>query len=140
MNRTLLIVVLVAVGLGGLYLYSVHESPGPVLPVGPSTPVQPSPVPGPVPPAVKETLLYFTQVGCAPCRVMEREMLEPAVSRSVLKFTLKKLDPKTAPDMFTKYQVDGTPTFVIIAADGSEVSRVVGQQDAKEFQSWLDSH
>jgi len=134
-NSLLILVVVAAIGGVGYLYYSGVQNP----PAGPATPVRPSPVtPAPV---VRETLLFFTQPGCPPCRVMDRLMeSDPGVKAALARYDVQRVEPHSHADLYQQYRVEGTPTFVIVGSDKSEVARVIGAQDAATFTSWLNSH
>lgn len=84
--------------------------------MAPSAPEQPAPVaPRPVAPA-KTRLLFFTQPGCAPCRVLEGRLNDPALHDEMAKFIVEKVQP---PDSrFREYDVRFTPVLIALSADG----------------------
>jgi len=91
----------------------------------------------------KPVLMSFTADWCAPCRELEsRTFSRPEVAEKIHLLTLALKVDLTAPDPATdalcrRYQVDGTPTLLLLAPDGREIGRKVGVIDSDELLAWL---
>ena len=73
-------------------------------------------------------LLSFTQENCPPCRAMEPVLAE--VEASGLQVQLIKVEDH--PDFVKRFNVQGTPTYVMLV-DNREVGRVVGVTTAAKL-------
>jgi thioredoxin 2 len=83
-------------------------------------------------------LVDFWAPWCGPCR-----MVSPAVEAQgrdrAGELKVVKLDVDTAPEVSSRYQVQGIPLLVLIR-DGEEVDRQVGAVPAPQLRTWLDGH
>ena len=83
-------------------------------------------------------LVDFWAPWCGPCR-----MVSPAVEAQgrdrAGELKVVKLDVDTAPEISSRYQVQGIPLLVLIR-DGQEVDRQVGAVPAPQLRAWLDGH
>jgi len=75
---------------------------------------------------------------CPPCHVMERTVLgKPAVQKALEDFVPVRLDPEDHPDVAQRYQIQATPTYLVLTPDGTPVNVLVGAQSVEEFVSFL---
>lgn len=88
----------------------------------------------------RRVILDFGAVWCPPCNLMAAELFEAEEPPEVLaSFHLAALDADD-PTSFTlkdRYDVTGYPTVVVVEADGTEVSRIVGYPGRDETIAWL---
>jgi thiol-disulfide isomerase/thioredoxin len=77
-------------------------------------------------------LLYFTQDQCPPCRQMQ-PMIEHLTARG---FPLQKIDVAAHPDWTQQFQVQSTPTFVLLQ-NGRELKRHSGILTSYQINSLL---
>jgi thioredoxin-like negative regulator of GroEL len=62
---------------------------------------------------------------------------DPEVSDLLNQFVLLKVDVDVVPELKARFSVVGMPTIVVVTADGEEVARVVGYQDAQQLKVFL---
>ena len=83
-------------------------------------------------------LIEFHSEGCAPCLLMERQVLTHArVQAAVRAFVPVRVDAFQNVELMRTYEVPGTPAFVIADASGSLVSRIVGSRTIDGFLEFL---
>lgn len=79
------------------------------------------------------TLVWFSGTWCTFCRQMESFAFETAAEfDGQVRFVEKSVDHDS--DATAKYGVRGTPTFVLIDAQGKEIGRFGFQSTAAEFE------
>ena len=79
-------------------------------------------------------LYFFTNPGCGPCRLVEPE-IEKLYREG---YSVMKIDTTIHPDWTQRYQVDRTPT-VILVAQNKVVGRRAGYIDAATMKQWFAS-
>lgn len=138
--------------LGGVGLLAYHNRPEPsttpVVPApAPLVDPAPSPVPVPAPepvrpvrpqPTSRNTVLFFTQDGCPPCKRMKAQISAPEVQLELQGFVFKELSGDRP--MIRRYRVKATPTLVITAVDGHELYRHEGYLSSAQLTEALKSH
>jgi thiol-disulfide isomerase/thioredoxin len=83
-------------------------------------------------------LLYFTAAWCSPCKQMARTTLQDAtVLKQLDQFARAVVDVDADPSSARQHHVAAMPTFLILSADGEEVSLSTGYMDAPKFLRWL---
>lgn len=83
--------------------------------------------------AKRPALLLFTAVWCPPCQQMEKEVLpQPEVVAALARVQPIRVDADdaAAEDLFRRYHVQGTPTLLLVDAEGKETGRLEGFQAA----------
>ncbi|WP_406700991.1 thioredoxin domain-containing protein [Singulisphaera sp. Ch08] len=76
-------------------------------------------------------LLDFQASWCSPCQQMR-----PAIQQLIDNgYPVKEIDIDKSPELATKYRVAKVPTFLVIDADGRELSRTEGVQPAGKLAS-----
>ena len=88
----------------------------------------------------KRVLLDFTAKDCVWCaRMTKYTFRDREVVQLSEKFVCAKIAFKPGATDTARYSVEGTPTYVILAKDGSEISRQVGFARPGQFAAWLKS-
>lgn len=83
-------------------------------------------------------LVYFTASWCVPCKLMTRTTLaDPAVTQALSGIGHVAVDIDEHPDLASARGASAVPTFVLVAAGGSEADRTTGFLPAADFLAWL---
>lgn len=82
------------------------------------------------------TLILFTAPWCGACITFERYLSEKKITIPE-GMRIIKVDTDKYPNIWTRYEIRGLPTF-IIRHDGKEIARRVGMSSPTNFQKWLD--
>jgi thiol:disulfide interchange protein DsbD len=86
----------------------------------------------------KFVLIDFWAIWCKECTEMEKkEFSNPEVTHLLNEFILLKVDVDEVPELKAHFSVGGMPTIVVVNAQGEEVARVVGYQNAHQLKSFL---
>lgn len=89
--------------------------------------------------ANRPLLIEFHSEGCAPCLLMERQVLPDArVQSAVRAFVPVRVDAFRRVDLMQRFGVAGTPAFVIADASGQLVSQVLGSRTVEDFLEFLE--
>ncbi len=77
---------------------------------------------------------------CPPCHVMDRAVLgKPAVQKALVDFVPVRLDPEQHPEAAIRYQIYGTPAYLVLDANGDVVNQIIGSRSVKGFVGFLES-
>ena len=88
----------------------------------------------------KRVLLDFSAPNCIWCARMNRYTFrDREVVQLSNKFVCSKIAFKKGATDTVKYHVEGTPTYIVLALDGSEITRHAGFLRPAEFAAWLKS-
>ncbi|MCH9058936.1 MAG: thioredoxin family protein, partial [Planctomycetes bacterium] len=86
----------------------------------------------------RNVLVVFQLPGCSPCRRMERSVLpDPKVTRALASLVPVHLDLSQTPQLSERYQVWGTPTYLLLDPQGRLLARDSGYRSVDEFVSFL---
>ena len=86
----------------------------------------------------RPVLLYFTADWCGPCRQMAQTTFkDPSIRTQLQEFVPVALDLDVHGELAGQRQVSSIPTFLVLLADGSEVTRVTGYLDPERFEAFL---
>ncbi len=86
----------------------------------------------------KSVLLAFTSPGCPPCESMKRTVLvAPRVTATIREMVPVSVDTSLRPDLARRFGIPGTPTYIVLSADGRERGRLSGQRSEAEFLALL---
>jgi len=86
----------------------------------------------------RRVLVAFYMPGCAPCAIMDRNVLPASkVKKALLDFELVHLDATTHTEVAQHYEVYGTPTYAVIDANGNLLSKREGTLTVDEFVAFL---
>lgn len=83
------------------------------------------------------TLLYFWADWCAKCRVQTPVVESVRTSVSPLCGNVVALEDRAHAEAFTRYGVRVLPTIVVVAADGRETTRFVGDTTKEQIVASL---
>ena len=76
-------------------------------------------------------VMYFYSDNCSWCSKQEEVLIELAKEG----YRVRPMDVGTDPQLFEKYNIQGTPTFI---SDNGE--QLVGFREKAELKTWLDEH
>ena len=83
-------------------------------------------------------LIELHSEGCAPCLLMERQVLPDArVQAAVRDFVPVRVDAFQHVELMQRYEIPGTPAFVIADANGDSVSQILGSRTIDGFLEFL---
>ena len=83
-------------------------------------------------------LAAFESSHCPPCVLMDRQVLSAEVVKSAVKnFVPVRIDAFNRTDLMERYEVPGTPTFIVVAPDGQAIDQVAGYVPVEEFLLFL---
>ena len=85
----------------------------------------------------KQIMIDFYTEWCGPCKKLDQTTWKDAKALKWLSTRLVclKVDAEKNVKLATKYKVDAYPTILFLRPDGSEIDRIVGYLDPKEFLS-----
>jgi thioredoxin 2 len=83
-------------------------------------------------------LVDFWAPWCGPCRMVS-PLVEEMGRQNAGHVKVVKLNVDDAPDISSRYQVQGIPLLVVIR-DGREVDRLVGAAPRERLREWLAPH
>ena len=76
-------------------------------------------------------VMYFYSDNCSWCSKQKKVLIELAKEG----YSVRPMDVGTDPQLFEKYNIQGTPTFI---SDNGE--QLVGFREKAELKTWLDEH
>ncbi|HDR4604702.1 thioredoxin family protein [Bacillus cereus] len=82
----------------------------------------------------KEQTIYFYQTSCVHCQKVSPIVVPLAKDLNV---DMKVIDIENLNEPWDKYNIQGTPT-IIHFKDGTEVSRISGEQSKDKFKEWFE--
>lgn len=83
-------------------------------------------------------LVAFSLPGCAPCKAMERTVLNMGEVRSALeRFVPVRVDLSQRLDVANRFAVFAAPTYIIIDAEGQLLGKREGPQTVEGFVAFL---
>ncbi len=86
----------------------------------------------------KPVLAVFVKPGCPFCWAMDRYTLSDAsVERSLSRFAPVRVNAAAAETLAARYDIEMTPTFLIISPTGQLIDRSSGYQSAEKFRLFL---
>lgn len=86
----------------------------------------------------RPVVVAFHDKYCAPCHLMERTVLgKPAVQKALEDFVPVRIDLEDHPEIGRRYQIQATPTYLVLTPDGTPVNVLVGAQSVEDFVSFL---
>jgi thioredoxin 2 len=83
-------------------------------------------------------LIDFWAPWCGPCRMIS-PALERLAGRYARQLKLVKLNVDEAPDISSRFGVQGIP-LIVLWRNGGEVDRIVGAVPERELDAWLRRH
>ncbi len=86
----------------------------------------------------KSVLLAFHSKNCPPCVSMARTVLnEPAVEQRLKDFVPVHVDLFERVDLGTRFNVIGTPTYIVLSPEGKVLAERIGYIPIKDFIAFL---
>ena len=86
----------------------------------------------------KNIVMAFNSHGCAPCSAMDRTVLSAQVVQAALtQFVPIRVDAFNRRDLMDRYDVAGTPSYVVATPDGQPLAQTMGFQPVEEFLRFL---
>ena len=86
----------------------------------------------------KPLLIAFHSDNCPPCYAMERTVLGEAPVVAALQDVVPvKVNLSYRPELGTKYDVPGTPTYTLLSPDGDLIGQTMGYVATDEFIAFL---
>jgi len=90
----------------------------------------------------KPLLLFFTADWCVPCRIMKRQVFADqdvmkAINAKLVPIMLYQNEPGNE-ELFTKYNVQGTPITIVTDATGNVLTYAVGRLSKTEFLELIE--
>jgi len=87
----------------------------------------------------KYILIDFWAVWCKECKEMDKKAFQnPDVVELLTNFVLLKVDVDDVPELKAHFAVGGMPTILVVNAEGEEIARVVGYQNAEQMKRFLE--
>jgi thioredoxin 2 len=83
-------------------------------------------------------LVDFWAPWCGPCRMVS-PIVERIAQESAGRLKAVKLDIDGAPEIATRFGVQGIPLLVLLR-DGEEIDRLVGAVPERELRRWVEPH
>lgn len=92
----------------------------------------------------KNSLLFFTGKWCSPCQIMKRQVfadqeVEEVVNATVIPIIIDIDDPNTK-EIVKKYNVQATPTTIIIDSNGEVLDYAVGKIDKQKLLEMITTY
>ncbi|MFT5464332.1 MAG: thiol-disulfide isomerase/thioredoxin, partial [Planctomycetota bacterium] len=87
-------------------------------------------------------LLDFETTWCGPCKLMDQLVygaLDVVNAATKHRIVAVKVDGDERRDLVEQYKVEGYPTILLIAPDGTLTRRVIGYQSVAEMTNFIDS-
>lgn len=87
----------------------------------------------------KYILIDFWAVWCKECKEMDKKAFQnPDVVKLLTHFVLLKVDVDDVPELKAHFAVGGMPTILVVNAEGEEIARAVGYQNAEQLKTFLE--
>jgi thioredoxin-related protein len=116
---------LAVLGIGGVMFWGLQQGPPQE-----STSIEPG------------SLLLFTQAGCPPCRELESVLHSNKVSEFMKERGVKitEINTRRNQNLVHEFQVQATPTLIMIDKQGKETARSEGAMGAQTFMDWVRTY
>lgn len=89
----------------------------------------------------KKVVVFFSKDNCPPCERMKGEtMRDRTVSRNLSNFIVHEANIKEESGLFRKFNVDSTPTLMMIDGNERVIKRNSGFMNPREFNRWLSEN
>lgn len=87
----------------------------------------------------RQVMIDFYMNGCPPCEIMHRSVLRSrAVQEALSDFVPLRIDAARERELANRFEVFGTPTYVIVDAQGRFLARCEGLQTEEAFVAFLE--
>jgi thioredoxin 1 len=86
---------------------------------------------------INNLILYFTANWCEPCRNTRPIVEQLNMDQTSVKFFI--IDVENAKQMAKDFDITSIPTFILIK-DGTQSSRITGQQSLEKLQEMIYSY
>ncbi len=86
----------------------------------------------------RNILAAFYLEGCPPCAIMDRFVLNrKKVKRALKDYVPVRLDARAQQELSVRYEVYGTPTYLVTTPEGEVLARCEGYQSVDDFVAFL---